>query len=134
METSIQDHCTSLQEPALPLLRPSKDKSPDPAMQGDTIQDSLTESSATQTKALGKNGKDSDTFLQVLQDNSSVIVIRRPDGSVKIRPPESNGTTSELHPCIMACSGLSGISGTANAFVFGAQGNTGAIWLIESSK
>lgn len=64
--------------------------------QGDTIQDSLTDVPLTQNKSVGQKDKDSDTFLQVLHDNSSVIVSRGPGGSVKIAKAPDSGGTSKL--------------------------------------
>ncbi len=69
-------------------------------LQGDTIQDSLTDTPATQKAANSvQKDKDSDTFLQVLHDNSSVIVSRGPGGSVKIsKAPDSGGTSKQPSP------------------------------------
>ena len=72
-------------------------------VQGDTIQDSLTDVPLTQERGSGQKDKDSDTFLQVLNDNSSVIVSRGPGGSVKITKAPDSGGTSEQTPSSLLC-------------------------------
>lgn len=66
-------------------------------MQSDGIQDSLTDVPLAGNQSLLKDGKDSDSFMQVLHDNSSVIVSRGPGGSVKIaKAPDSGGISKHL--------------------------------------
>ena len=70
-------------------------------LQPSPLEDSLSEVPRSNTMA-GRppmsRGKDSDSYIQVMPDNTTVIVSRGPGGSVKIHkaPPNSGGGLSNV--------------------------------------
>ena len=95
-------------------------------LQPSPLEDSLSEVPRSNTNAgrppLSK-GPDSDSYIQVMPDNTTVIVSRGPGGSVKIHkaPPNSNGGLSnvsqgEARPRENTLAGLLLIGGQATSW------------------